>query len=114
NTNAVEAMHQLGATLYSRGQHLNFEAVNFPRSRDKTVSLLTDLPRYPWQHNVRYWHQSRIGENHRFIRQFPRNDILGAQADDSNDLEPRWRNIIRLEDMPWLRDHQIQSNIIFP
>lgn len=114
NTDAVEAMHQLGETLFSRGQHLDFDAVNFPRSRDKTVNLLTDLPRYPWQHTTRYWHQSRIGDNHRFIRQFPRNDILGALADDSNDLEPRWRNIIRLEDMPWLRDHQIQSSIVFP
>lgn len=114
NTDAVEAMHQLGSTLFSRGQQLNFEAINFPRGRDKTVSLLTDLPRYPWQHSTRYWHQSRIGENHLFARQFPRNDILGAIADDSNDLEPRWRNIIRLEDMPWLRDHQIQSSIIFP
>ncbi|CAM1507705.1 Fc.00g045530.m01.CDS01 [Cosmosporella sp. VM-42] len=114
NKDAVETMQQLGATLFTRGQHLSFEAINFPRSRDRTMGLLTDLPRYPWQHTTRYWHQSRIADNRRFIRQFPRNDILGALADDSNDLEPRWRNIIRLEDMPWLRDHQIQSNIVFP
>lgn len=114
NVDAVEAVHQLAATLSSKGKYLNFEAINFPRGRDRTVSLLTDLPRYPWNHSTRYWHQSRIGDNRRFIRQFPRNDILGAMADDSNDLEPRWRNIIRLEDMPWLRDHQIQSNIVFP
>ena len=111
---AIEAMQKLSATLNTRGQVLNFEAINFPVSRDKTWGLLTDLPRYPWQHTTRYWHPSRIGDNHRFIRQFPRNDILGSLADDSNDLEPRWRNIIRLEDMPWLRDHQIQSNIVFP
>ena len=113
-TDAIEAMQKLAATLSTRGQHLNFEAINFPRSRDKTMSLLTDLPRYPWQHTTRYWHQSRIGDNHRYVRQSPRNDILGSLADDSNNLEPRWRNIIRLEDMPWLRDHQIQSNIVFP
>ena len=95
NTDAVEAVHQLAASLTSRGKLLNFEAINFPRGRDKSVSLLTDLPRYPWNHTTRYWHQSRIGDNRRFIRQFPRNDILGALADDSNDLEPRWRNIIR-------------------
>ncbi|KAG9258509.1 polyketide synthase [Emericellopsis atlantica] len=114
DVDAVEAMHQLAANLTARGKKLEYEAINFPRGRDKTVSLLTDLPRYPWQHNTRYWHQSRIGDNHCFGRNFPRNDILGALADDSNDLEPRWRNIIRLEDMPWLRDHQIQSNIVFP
>ena len=114
NKDAVETMQQLGATLCTRGLHLNYSAINFPRSRDKITCLLTDLPRYPWQHTTKYWHESRIGNNHRFGRQFPRNDILGALADDSNDLEPRWRNIIRLEDMPWLRDHQIQSKIVFP
>jgi NADPH:quinone reductase-like Zn-dependent oxidoreductase len=115
NKNAVETMQHLAATLCTRGLCLDFEAINFPRSRDKsTTSLLTDLPRYPWQHKTRYWHESRIADNHRFGRVWPRNDILGALAEDSNDLEPRWRNIIRLEDMPWLRDHQIQSKIVFP
>ena len=115
NKDAVETMQHLGATLCTSGLHLNFEAMNFPLSRDKsTAGLLTDLPSYPWLHTTRYWHESRIADNHRFGRLWPRNDILGAVADDSNDLEPRWRNIIRLEDMPWLRDHQIQSKIVFP
>jgi NADPH:quinone reductase-like Zn-dependent oxidoreductase len=114
NKDAVETMQQLGAVLCTEGLHLNFAAVNFPRSKDTTTGILTDLPRYPWQHTTRHWHESRIADNHRFVRQWPRNDILGALADDSNDLEPRWRNIIRLEDMPWLRDHQIQSKIVFP
>ncbi|KAI9737711.1 MAG: hypothetical protein M1818_005715 [Claussenomyces sp. TS43310] len=114
NKDAVDTMQELGAILCTRGLQLNYSAINFPRSRDKVTGLLTDLPRYPWQHTTRYWHESRISNNHRFSRQWPRNDILGALADDSNDLEPRWRNIIRLEDMPWLRDHQIQSNIVFP
>jgi NADPH:quinone reductase-like Zn-dependent oxidoreductase/malonyl CoA-acyl carrier protein transacylase len=115
NKDAIETMQNLVATLCTRGLRVNFEAINFPSLRDKyTTGLLTDLPRYPWQHNTRYWHESRIADNHRFGRRYPRNDILGALADDSNDLEPRWRNIIRLEDMPWLRDHQIQSNIVFP
>lgn len=115
NKDAIETMQQLGAVLCTRGLRLEFDAINFPHSRDKsTTSLLTDLPSYPWQHNTRYWHESRIADNHRFGRLWPRNDILGAFAEDSNDLEPRWRNVIRLEDMPWLRDHQIQSKIVFP
>ncbi|KAG0652505.1 Reducing polyketide synthase [Hyphodiscus hymeniophilus] len=114
NKDAVDTLQRLGATLSMRGLQLNFAAVNFPRSRDKFMGLLTDLPQYPWQHTARYWHESRIADNRRYARKYPRNDILGSIADDSNDLEPRWRNIIRLDDMPWLRDHQIQSKIVFP
>ena len=111
---AIETSQELAALLFAKGYSLEFEAINFPRSRDPSMRLLTDLPRYPWMHNTRYWHDSRIADNHRYGRQFPRNDILGAPANDTNDLEPRWRNILRLEDMPWLRDHQIQGAIVFP
>ena len=32
----------------------------------------------------------------------------------SNDLEPTWRNIVRLDDVPWLRHHRVQSLTVFP
>ncbi|KAL9126148.1 MAG: hypothetical protein Q9217_004759 [Psora testacea] len=44
---------------------------------------------------------STLNQAHR-MRPRPRNDILGTLAADSNDLEPRWRNIIRLDDIPWV------------
>ncbi|RDL31344.1 Uncharacterized protein BP5553_09553 [Venustampulla echinocandica] len=114
-SDAIETMQQLAASLVSRGARLNFSAINFPKPRDNiAASLLTDLPRYPWQHSTKHWHESRISNNHRFARRWPRNDVLGGIADDSNDLEPRWRNIIRLDDLPWVRDHRIQSNNVYP
>jgi hypothetical protein len=44
----------------------------------------------------------------------PRNDILGTLADYSNDLEPTRRNVIRVDDLPWLRHHKIQLLVLFP
>lgn len=111
--NAVETALELAATLFMKGASLDFEAVNFQKPARKPPVLLTDLPRYPWNYSTEYWHHSRMWEKHR-TRTAPRTDILGTLANYSNDLEPTWRNIVRLDDIPWLRHHQIQSLTVFP
>lgn len=113
NSDATKTTLQLAATLYMKGASLDFQAINFPISGAQPPAMLTDLPKYPWNHTQKYWHESRISDNHRF-KKFPRHDILGVLADYSNDLEPTWRNIICLEDLPWLRHHKMQSMIVFP
>ncbi len=64
-------------------------------------------------HTTRYWWDSRIAKAH-LHRQFPRNDVVGALADYSNELEPTWRTIIRTDEMPWVRGHMMQDMIIYP
>lgn len=113
NKNATETMLQLAVSLYMKGSLLDFAAINFPISASLPLPLLTDLPKYPWTHTKKYWHDSRISDNHKF-KKFARHDILGVLADYSNDLEPTWRNIIRVDDIPWLRHHKMQSKIVFP
>ncbi|KEZ39405.1 putative polyketide synthase protein [Scedosporium apiospermum] len=110
---AVETALELAANVWMKGATLNFEAINFPKPPAKPPVLLTDLPRYPWNYQTEYWHRSRMWEKHA-SRSAPRTDILGTLANYSNDLEPTWRNIVRLDDLPWLRHHQIQSLTIFP
>lgn len=34
--------------------------------------------------------------------------------DSHNPLEPTWRNHIRLAELPWLRDHKVNSDVVFP
>lgn len=109
---AVETALELAATLFTKGATLDFEAINYPKPA-KTPMLLTDLPRYPWNKSSKYWHESRMTLKHR-NRNAPRNDILGTEANFSSDLEPTWRNIVRLDDLPWLEHHKIQSLTIFP
>ena len=109
---AVESAMDLAATLFVKGATLDLGAVNFPRPR-KAPLLLVDMPRYPWNHQTKYWHESRISQKHR-NRSAPRNDILGTLANYSNDLEPTWRNILRLDELPWLRHHRIQGLTLFP
>lgn len=110
---AVETTLNLAGTLFTKGQTLDFKAVNFPKEQKTPPMLLTDLPRYSWNKSVKYWHDSRLTYKHKH-RSALRNDILGTVAHYSNDLEPTWRNIVRLEDLPWLEHHKVQSLTVFP
>ncbi|KAI8945912.1 ketoacyl-synt-domain-containing protein [Xylaria longipes] len=109
---AVETALDVAAILFTKGAVLDFEEINFPKP-GKSPMLLSDLPRYPWNYSAKYWHESRFTQVHK-NRSVPRNDILGTLANYSSDLEPTWRNIVRLDDLPWLEHHKIQSMTVFP
>lgn len=113
NADPSETVMDAAGAAYVRGASLKITDLNFPSSNANNRSFLRDLPRYPWQHSTRYWHESRIADKH-VKRDGVRNDVLGAQAMYSNDLEPTWRNIVRLDDIPWLRDHKMQGMIVYP
>ncbi|PNH37867.1 hypothetical protein VD0004_g8940 [Verticillium dahliae] len=114
---AIESAMDLAATLITKGAMLNMDAVNFPQSdalsMAKPPTLLTDLPRYAWNRQTRYWHESRMTRMHK-NREGARSDIIGVEAIYSSDLEPTWRNMVHLDDLPWLRHHKVQGLTIFP
>lgn len=113
NKDATVTTLNLAGKLFMKGLLMDFAAINLPKGDEKVPSLITGLPRYPWKHDTKYWHESRISQVHRF-RKFARSDVLGTLAEYSNDLEPTWRNIVRTDDLPWLRDHKMQSLTTFP
>lgn len=114
-TNGVHTMHQLAASLFLKGFPIDLKKVNFGNTPNlsKQFAVLGDLPSYPWKHQEEYWQEPRINKFYR-TNKMPYNDLLGSFATDFNALEPRWRNIIRLDDLPWLRDHRVQSEVVFP
>ncbi|KAF9243032.1 hypothetical protein DTO027I6_6053 [Penicillium roqueforti] len=111
----IEAVQNLAGSLFTQGLNLDFQAINFPNLKTTTrkPALLTNLPKYPWNHSERYWFSSRIGDNH-FHPQFPRSDILGSLCMENVDFEPRWRNIIRADDHPWIREHRVHDRTVYP
>lgn len=113
NEDALTSVLAAAGAAYMRGVTLDTLQINFPHSAARSCALLTDLPRYPWQHATSYWHSSRIPEKYK-SRSGERNDVLGVLAAYSNDLEPTWRNILRLDDVPWLRHHKMQGLAVFP
>ncbi|KAJ3548513.1 hypothetical protein NM208_g974 [Fusarium decemcellulare] len=113
NQNDTLAVLQLAGSLFRKGVDVDLEAVNFSVAGSKSQKMITDLPKYAWNHKTRYWHESRISRNHLFSK-FQRNDILGSLSEYSSSVEPVWRNMLRLDELPWLRDHRMQGMPVFP
>ncbi|PLB46349.1 lovastatin nonaketide synthase [Aspergillus steynii IBT 23096] len=99
--------------------HLGLSAVNFKAyeqallPQDEDELFLKDLPTYPWNHEGSYWFESRITRVQR-ERKRPVHPLLGIQASDKTDSEVKWRNFLKKNELPWLNDHQIQGQAVFP
>ena len=78
-----------------------------------TGRFLPGLPPYPWHHPNGYWHEPRAVREWRH-RQYAYHDLLGVKLTESTEFEPVWRNILHLDNAPWLRDHVINDDIILP
>lgn len=75
--------------------------------------FLTDLPLYPWHYEERLWHESRLAREWR-LREFPHHDILGSRILESTDHSPSWRNLLRLDVVSWINEHEVAGDIVFP
>ena len=111
--NSHTAIMQTTADLFLKGCTLKLSAVNFPMEDARKPALLQDLPTYPWNHSKQYWLESRISRGYRYP-QGQRHDLLGIRIPECNDLEPQWRNVLRVESLPWLLQHKISGNVVFP
>lgn len=109
--NAISTALSVAAMLAASSYPVDFKALNNPTNDQ--LHLLVDLPPYAWNHSRSYWAESRISKAYR-NRKFPRTDLLGISDSVSCPFEPRWRNYIRVAEIPWLKDHKIQSNIVYP
>lgn len=74
---------------------------------------LANLPTYPWEHLAPLWRESRLNKQYR-LRSQPPHQLLGVRTPDDTPQEPRWRNLLKLDELPWLFDHRIQGQIVVP
>ena len=109
---AVQTSLGLASRLFVAGYPIDLKAVNFSGS-ERQPRVLVDLPPYPWDHSVSYWHESRLSSEFRH-RSDSRHPLLGAPAPNFNRLEREWRNILRVSEVPWVKGHVIQSNMVYP
>ncbi|KAJ6183837.1 hypothetical protein N7519_005138 [Penicillium mononematosum] len=83
---------------------------------DKVIiegSTLPDLPRYPWDHSKSFWYESRLSKEWRH-REHKYHDLLGVRVTESPDCHPIFRNLFHLDNAPWIRDHKVGDDIVFP
>ncbi|RDW90908.1 hypothetical protein BP5796_02073 [Coleophoma crateriformis] len=112
NVDGTKSVMEMAGGLVCSGLRVNFDAINDP-TQSVSKETLSDMPTYNWHHTMSHWSEGRSSSQYRF-RKFPRHDLLGVLCDDSNALEPKWRNYIRVAEAPWLRGHAFQGNIVVP
>lgn len=74
---------------------------------------MAGLPTYPWEHDSVLWRESRLNKQFR-SRSQPPHELLGVRTPDDTPHEPRWRNLLKLEELPWLGDHRVQGQVVVP
>ena len=80
---------------------------------ERSPRLVKGLPSYQWDHTRVHWKESRISHAFR-LHDRPLQEMLGRRAIDDTSQILRWRNILRPTEMPWVKDHVFQGQIILP
>ncbi|MCJ1354257.1 MAG: hypothetical protein MMC33_004244 [Icmadophila ericetorum] len=113
--NAVETALDAVGFLAAQNVHVDISQVN--EDSDLTYKEpprpLVNLPPYCWNHSRTFWAESRISKEYRFRAQ-PRLSLLGAPVPKMNETEHTWRGFFRISEQPWIRDHMIQTSILYP
>ncbi|KAH9230788.1 hypothetical protein K456DRAFT_1727160 [Colletotrichum gloeosporioides 23] len=111
---AVETTLETVGSLFCQGYKLDLAQVN---DADEPYGpkplMLTNLPAYPFDHSKEYWVESTLSDNFR-LRQFGRHELLGAPVPGLNENNAAWRNYIRLAENPWIEDHKVSGDILYP
>lgn len=111
NQDSAVALIDLAGKLFLQGHGVKFGEINQTNTAQRP-SVITDFPPYPW-HRSSFWHESRASKQHR-LKPFARHDLLGTLDQHYTDSELTWRNVLSLDDVPWLKDHRMQSLVTFP
>lgn len=125
NTDSVESLLKLAGSLFLSGWPVDLSTIN----ADETIhenetgadriqyshgSFIRDLPTYQWTYDEDLlWNESRLSTDIRF-RSYPHHDLLGSRLPGTSNVAPAWRNLLSLDHIPWLRDHRVGDNIVFP
>ncbi|KAK1140308.1 Type I Iterative Polyketide synthase (PKS) [Aspergillus melleus] len=112
DVSALSSLQELAGKLWAEGYPVEVDVIN-DQGLSKPAKLVADLPEYPFNHSQTYWLESRLFKNYRF-RDHIRHELLGIPTTDWNPLEPRFRFTIRVSDLPWLTDHQMNGLPVYP
>lgn len=106
---------KVAGELWLRNYPLEVDSVVRAYTNDKAQkgATIVDLPPYQWNYTRPFWAENRTSREQRQPK-YPRHDTLGQLVIGSSAAEPTWRNVLRLRDLPWLRDHSLGGESVFP
>ncbi|KAL3473255.1 hypothetical protein BJX99DRAFT_261563 [Aspergillus californicus] len=109
---AYEAALEMIGGLFEHGIPVNLTN-DLSSPHQDLLPAVTDLPPYPWDHNNQYWHESRLSKEYRFREHAP-HDLLGLRLTGTSTIEPIFRHILSVDDLPWLQEHIIDGFALYP
>ncbi|KAI1359923.1 hypothetical protein F5Y08DRAFT_349225 [Xylaria arbuscula] len=84
--------------------------------KEQRRSILKGLPSYCWDHDKIMLRESRKSKAFRTRRE-PMHELLGTSTSHYSghfEREVKWHQIIRLDELGWLRGHCVQNQVLFP
>ncbi|SMR55841.1 unnamed protein product [Zymoseptoria tritici ST99CH_3D1] len=112
NVDAAHSALTAVGKLWGHGITVDIHKLNFQTEPASPLQSLACLPPYRWNHKY-YEHTSAYAKTV-LNREKPRTDLLGFVVDTASATEPRWHNYIRISEQPWLSDHRVQNNVLYP
>lgn len=108
------------AELFLHGHDVDFGHINRVgrlgvdfHSQPRQGKVIPNLPPYPWTYNNLLWNEPRASREFR-NRKHKRHELLGSQIPGANAFQIVWRNLLSLHDVPWMRDHRLGQETVFP
>lgn len=111
----ILSLFGVAGRLFLEGGEVELSKVNEEQHGESfsKPAFIVDLPNYAWNHTVKYWEEGESSKDWRF-RRFPHHDLLGSKILGTSWEAPSWKKNLRLEDVPWLEDHKMDPDIVFP
>ena len=98
--------------LWAHGHQIPFDKVN-PGANANQASVITGLPSYPWNYKKVLWREPRASFELR-TRQHSCHELLGSIQTVGDGQILQWHRRLRLQDVPWLQGHKLESSVVFP
>lgn len=119
--NAVESFADAVGLLWksfpSSRPMITFDGLRqaFPSGKPQKLTILKGLPAYSWDHPNLIWKESRSARLFRAQTQ-ARHELLGHSVThgERDKREVHWKQLLRLNELPWLAGHRIQGEVLFP
>jgi acyl transferase domain-containing protein len=104
--------------MFAHGVPVDIKTLNLGAETEEdhisgSPKALVDMPTYAWNHSRTYWAESRVAKHYR-LREYSRLSLVGAPYPAFGESERQWRGFLRISEEPWIRDHKIQSSILYP
>ena len=118
-SDGISDLLNTAGNLFIKGYPIDLLSINSVETKKKSGysvqhgSIIVDLPRYQWQYDQPLFYENRWTREWR-LRSHARHDLLGSRIPGGVDSQPMWRNKIRIKDVPWLSDHCIGLEVVFP